>query len=446
MIATLSRKLALNITEENFKIRAEQMRTLVRAYPSMIMANVVMAPLVVWLMWGRLEHGMLLLWMVLLYGFHALEVRHWLHYPKAIHSISECRRWQRQFLLSDSLVGAVWGSAGIFMFIPGDPLYQAFLLCIMMGMAAGAVAGNLGFPLSQQTYVALVISPIMLNMLHQGTREYYLLATMVCVFLVFVMKLGRDQSQFFELSIRRGFENVELAHRLDQQRMQAEQSNELKTKFLAAVSHDLRQPLYSLNLFFDALKPHIHSDGNELQAHIMRATQVLNGMFDGLLDISKLEAGVVKAHCRDIDIQLILNALRDEFTWLANQKSLKLGVQDWTQTVYADPDLLLCILRNLLSNAIRYTVQGEVNIECRPVDAGLELAVVDSGIGIAPEHLSRIFEEYFQVSRNSPRSDKGLGLGLAIVKRLEQLLGYQMQVASSLGKGTRFCFVIPFSA
>jgi len=214
MIDTLTKKLGLNITQENFQIRAEQIRTLVKAYPSMIAANMAMAPLVVWLMWHKIEHSILLAWLALLYAFHALEIRHWLNSSKEIHNISECKRWQRQFLLSDVLVGSAWGSAGVFMFVPGEPLFQAFLLCILLGLAAGAVAGNLVFPLSQQSYVALVILPILINILQQGSREYYLLAAMIGIFLMFVMKLGRDQSKFFELSIRRGFENIELANEL----------------------------------------------------------------------------------------------------------------------------------------------------------------------------------------------------------------------------------------
>ena len=255
MIPALAEKLGLNISPENFLIRAKQMRTLVKAYPSMIAANIVMTPLVAWLMWNKIDHVVLICWVTLLYCFHILEVRHWHSYPNKIGNIKECRRWQIQFQLSDSLVGALWGSAGVFMFIPSEPIYQAFMLCIMMGMAAGAVAGNLVFPMSQQTYVALVILPITIKMLLQGTREYYLLATMVGIFLVFVMKAGRDQSEFFELSIHRGFEHTELLEKLEKQNDQMLRAGELKSKFLAAVSHDLRQPLYALNFFLMRSNP-----------------------------------------------------------------------------------------------------------------------------------------------------------------------------------------------
>lgn len=214
MLEALCKKLDLSISGENFQIRAEQIRTLVKSYPSMIMANAVMAPLVAWLMWDKVDHAALMAWVALLYAFHARETWHWMTYPKAIRSIGECKRWQRQFLLSDALTGAMWGSAGVFMFVPGDPLFQAFLLCIMMGLAAGAVAGNLVFPLSQQVYVAFVILPIMITLLLQGSSEYYLLSAMVAVFLAFLAKVGREQGRHFELSIRRGFENSQLVTQL----------------------------------------------------------------------------------------------------------------------------------------------------------------------------------------------------------------------------------------
>jgi len=190
------------------------MRILSRSYPSTIVANVIMAPLVAWLMWDKVSHGVLMSWVAILYVVHSLEIRYWLTYPKAITNIEECKCWQRQFLTSDALVGATWGSAGVFMFVPGEPVSQAFLLCILMGLAAAAVAANLVFPLSQQIYVMFVVSPIMIILLMQGHQEYYLLGAMVAVFLVFIGKVGRDQSKIFELSILRGFENANLLDEL----------------------------------------------------------------------------------------------------------------------------------------------------------------------------------------------------------------------------------------
>lgn len=447
MMTGLAKKLGMDITAENFQIRAEQMRTLLQAYPAMIAANSAMAPLVAWLMWNKIEYVWLLAWLAALYAFHALEIYRWRTYPQAIRSIEECRRWQRQFLLSDVLVGALWGSAGVFMFVPDEPLYQAILLCIMVGMSCASVAGNLVFPLSQQSYVALVTLPILFNILSEGGREYYLLAAMVGVFLLFVMKTGRDQSKFFELSIRRGFENIELAGQLEIKRAEAEQANKMKSRFLAAASHDLRQPMQALTLYVEVLKGHTaDAEGDELLGRVERSVELLGAMFDALLDVSKLDAGVVQPNIQPFALQPLLDRMYGEFNVLAQDKGLELKVAiGCGAVVESDPLLLERILRNLISNALRYTVQGEVTVTCVQLADEVRLEVRDTGIGIAPTHLPHIFEEYYQVGDRKRDRNKGLGLGLAIVKRLELLLGYQMQVKSTMGAGTSFALLIPLS-
>jgi len=214
MFDKLNRKLGLDISPENLRIRAEQMHALIAALPAMIGANLLLELLVVWLMWGKLDHRLLLLWLATLCAIHAQEITHWLRYPKEIRSIKECKRWQRQFLWSFNLVGAVWGIAGVFMFIPGEPVLQAFMLCVMIGLAAAVVASNQALLPAQQGFVVLVLLPILFTMLLQGDRDYYLLAAMVLLFLAFVAKAGRDHSRNLELSIRRAIENAELVNNL----------------------------------------------------------------------------------------------------------------------------------------------------------------------------------------------------------------------------------------
>lgn len=235
MIHALFMKSGLEITRDNFRIRAEQMRALIAGYPTNILASVALALLVVWFMWGKIAQGVLLSWLALLYAFHAFEFLHWLTYPREVADIPECKRWQKQFLLSDSLGGAIWGSAGLLLFVPGEPLYQAILLAVMMGLAAGAIASNLAFLLSQQIYVSLVTLPILFNFLNQGVREYNLLAAMVGLFLLFVMKIGRDQSKMFEQSICRGLENIELANTSQQAEASLQESERRLSEILESV-------------------------------------------------------------------------------------------------------------------------------------------------------------------------------------------------------------------
>jgi PAS domain S-box-containing protein len=214
MFDKLNKKLGLEISRENFRVRAEQLSALVAARPYMIGTTMVLEPLLVWLMWGRLDHTMLLSWLAALMIVHAMGIYDLLRLPKKLQSIEECKRWQRQLLRSFTLVGALWGSAGYFMFVPDSLVLQAFLLCILIAMASGIVASNQTFLLAQQSYVVLILLPIILSLFHQGERGYYLLATMVSLYMFFVMKAGRVQSRNLELSIRRQFENVELLESL----------------------------------------------------------------------------------------------------------------------------------------------------------------------------------------------------------------------------------------
>lgn len=210
MFDKLKRRLGLDISQDNLRIRIEQMSRLIVLLPTMLGANLALELLVVWLMWERLDHLVLLSWLSALYLIHAQEIVHLLRSPRKIFSIEECKHWQKQFLWSFSLVGGIWGSAGVFMFIPDEPVLQAFLLCVMIGIAAAVVAINLVFPLVQQIYVALVILPILTSLLLQNDTDYYLFAAMGGVFLIFMTKAGRDQSKNMELSIRHQFENIEL--------------------------------------------------------------------------------------------------------------------------------------------------------------------------------------------------------------------------------------------
>jgi PAS domain S-box-containing protein len=214
MFDKLKKRLGLDISPENLHIRAAQLNVLIAELPFLLGMNSVLEALLVWVMWERLDHTILLSWLATLYLIHAQEILHWLRSPKKLNSIAECTHWQRQFMWSFGLVGAVWGSAGFLMFITDNPVMQAILICVMVGMAAGVVASNQSFLLAQQSYVVLILLPTMFSLFLQRDRDYYLLATMLGLFLLFVAKTGRDQSRNLELSIRRQFENAELLSNL----------------------------------------------------------------------------------------------------------------------------------------------------------------------------------------------------------------------------------------
>ena len=214
MFDKLKKRLGLDITQENLRVRAEQLNALIAARPYQIGTPMMLALLLTLLMWARLDHTMLLSWLAALYLVHSLSIIDWLRSPRKIRSIEECKRWQRQLLRSFIMVGAFWGSAGFFMFVPDSLVLQVFLLCVLIGMASGIVASNQTFLLAQQSYVVLAILPLILALFLQGQLDYYLLAAMVSLYLIYVLKAGRDLSRNQELSIRRQFENIALVENL----------------------------------------------------------------------------------------------------------------------------------------------------------------------------------------------------------------------------------------
>jgi signal transduction histidine kinase len=227
------------------------------------------------------------------------------------------------------------------------------------------------------------------------------------------------------------------SHRLQEARGEAEAANVAKTKFLAAASHDLRQPMQALSMYASVLEQRLTDAGTQRVVHgIKLSVTNLEQMFDSLLDISKIESGVIKPSIVAFPLQPLIEQVVEAERPIAAHKNLELRVVPTSASVKSDPALLERMLKNLVTNAIRYTQRGKIIIGCRRQCGGwLRLDVVDSGIGIALEEQERIFDEYYQLSGNSAQ---GLGLGLPIVKSLGELLGHKVSVKSAPGRGSVF--------
>jgi two-component system, sensor histidine kinase len=217
-----------------------------------------------------------------------------------------------------------------------------------------------------------------------------------------------------------------------------------RSRFLAAASHDLRQPLQTLNLLNRAANR--QADQNAPLLGLIEQQQLaldsMSALLASVLDISKLDSGAIAPSPTACAIQDVLDRVRSDFEPQANDKGIELSIERSTEGVRTDPELLRRLLGNLVSNAIRYTHRGQVGIVC--VRRGDELAVeiCDTGIGIPQDQLERVFEEFYQVDNGTHRPE-GLGLGLSIVQRLQQLLGCGVHVESVVGKGTTFRVTIP---
>jgi signal transduction histidine kinase/ActR/RegA family two-component response regulator len=245
-----------------------------------------------------------------------------------------------------------------------------------------------------------------------------------------------------ELEARVKAASAELVRRLEQvqaAREQAEQASVAKSRFFAAASHDLRQPLHSLGLFAAALEGHVFSrDARDIVARIGDSIGALEALFNELLDLSKLDAGAVTVRPRNFALQDLFDRLSLEFHGEAVARHLRMRFVPTALAVRTDPVLLERVLTNLVSNALRYTREGGVVVGARRRGLEVWLEVVDTGVGIPPDKQEQVFDEFYQIGNPGRDRRRGLGLGLAIVRRLVTLMGLRLALHSVPGKGTRF--------
>ena len=226
----------------------------------------------------------------------------------------------------------------------------------------------------------------------------------------------------------------------------AEQANRAKSVFLAAASHDLRQPLFAISVLAETLLMHkLPEEPLGIVTQQLRAIDVLRSFFDNLLDLSRFEAGGIQPVCRPVRLLEVMQALDVEFSAMCRAKGLAWTMSGLPVSVVTDPDLLLRMLGNLLANAVRYTAAGHVALSAHATSDHVTIEVADSGPGIDPVNHRKIFEEFTQLENPHRDRDKGIGLGLSIVRRIDELLQTRLTMQSAIGKGTRFCMSLPIA-
>ncbi len=238
-------------------------------------------------------------------------------------------------------------------------------------------------------------------------------------------------------------ERRHVSDELEAARRQAELATMAKSRFLASASHDLRQPLQTLALLQGLLAKSVEGErAQKLVGRIDETLSAITGMLNTLLDINQIETGIVHAESVGFPVNNLLGQLKDEFAYHAQAKGLALRVVPCSLSVQSDPRLLEQMVRNLLSNALKYTARGKVLLGCRRHQGMLSIEVWDTGIGIREEELHAIFEEYYQLDNPARERSRGVGLGLSIVERLGRLLGHRIHARSRPGKGSVFAIEV----
>ncbi|WP_231758272.1 ATP-binding protein [Microbulbifer elongatus] len=329
---------------------------------------------------------------------------------------------------------------GLILFSHPVPIaYQVIVQMILVGFCVGALSSGYAYMPSVLAYVAPISATIFMFSLLSDHPAYKIMAVAYPLYALVITKLCYSTSNEFK-------NNLKLQHELNERRIEAEKANSSKSQFLAATSHDLRQPLHAISLFCGALKNMpLPSQAEPAVENISKSIEPLSGLFSGLLDISKLDADIVSVEKEDVELGAALEPLRNEFSALASEKSIDFAWHIEENIVSVDIEILRRIVRNLLSNAFKYTNAGRIELIGQAQSGSISLAVKDTGIGVAKADQEIIFEEYVQLNNPERDRSRGLGLGLAIVSRLCRLMKYKLHVDSTPGKGSSFYFSIPIS-
>ncbi|MBC7974565.1 MAG: hybrid sensor histidine kinase/response regulator [Myxococcales bacterium] len=350
--------------------------------------------------------------------------------------------------------GALWGAAAWLFFPYGSGLHQLALVLVTYTFCVACVP-----ILAPQfrlflVFVLLVFVPAIVRVALLGSSLSWELASVMTVAMGMTILLGRTYRDSFDKVTALKLRTEALAVQLgaekavaDAARHEAEVANRAKTQFFTAASHDLRQPLHAMGLFAEALRARTHEpEVAQLVNSINESVDALEGLFSELLDITRIDSGGVDVHPDNFELAEIFRKIRLHFEPAAFEKGLSLRIRGGRHVAFADPLLVERIVRNLVSNAIRYTSDGSVLVSCRSRDGRLLVQVWDTGPGIGEEDRVRVFEEFYQV-QGAPAvavaQKKGLGLGLAIVKRLGALMGAPVSLSSVTGRGTVFTLELP---
>ncbi|VAW52329.1 hypothetical protein MNBD_GAMMA06-1272 [hydrothermal vent metagenome] len=426
------------------RIEAEQIRHIYSQTPIFVPMVIPGALLSILLLWSATTPFIAISWCAWIWMIYAglwFLSRRW---KKANVDDKSMRAWALPYIIMGWLATASWGLIGVLFFHADSFVYQSLLIIILVIGSAAITATSTAY--SPTFYsVVLMVLPLMIRLLIENTFIYQLLAVGLFMFLIMLIFLHRNSHAFYASSLKQRFMNEELAEQLALQKDIAEQANISKSKFLAAASHDLRQPLYALRLFLDELRQTENEEKSRdlLMDHMDESINGMNDLFNGVLDVSRFEAGVVNTNLKHFCVDELFDSLREEYTIRAHAKGLRFRCLPCSATVISDPILLRRIVRNLLENAIRYTHAGGIVLGCRRKSGFICLQVCDTGIGIADENLQYIFDEFQQLDNPEGDSAKGIGLGLSVVKQLASVLNHELMVDSIPEKGAVFSLMIP---
>jgi signal transduction histidine kinase/CheY-like chemotaxis protein len=393
--------------------------------------------------WTPFSHG-LWIWALLVHGTQALHgTLLWSFKRSGRAALTQPVRWL-QLYLSVVLLSAVgWGLAPIFLINDLRWLPTMPLVLLLLALAAAGAHQLAAHRWAIYLWLVPLLAPLAVFMLVMGTPTTLTIAPLVAAFFLACVYLASARHRLLMKELQTKLDNDALVRALRQQVVLVERANREKSRFLASASHDLRQPMHALGLFTATLEKRLAGTALQpLVKNMIRSIDALEQSFTSMLDISKLDAGVIEPNLQPFPIRDLFRVLHMHCAGQAEELGLGLRFKAGGKIVMSDPHLLERVLSNLIHNAIRYTAEGGIVVVARTRADAVSIEVWDTGIGIPPEELPKVFDEFYQVDNPGRDRSRGLGMGLAIVKRLVLLMGHQLEVSSKPGHGTVFRILI----
>ncbi len=436
------------------RVRGQQIDTLYTHWPRTTTSMLLGAGILIAVMWKTAPVVLFAAWVAAIIANQAWRYELARRYRRAAPTGAGQRRWGYASALGSGLAGALWGAAATVLFVPGDIGHQALLIVCLFGVILGGINLTAVYKPTFYAFALPALVPLIVRVALVGDQVHEFIAAVMVVVLAFILRFGHSLNKLMADSLSIRYENDELIRALQRQtvaadtaRAVAEAANRGKTQFLAAASHDLRQPLHAMGLFAAALSARVREpELREIVASMNTSVEALERLFSALMDISKLDAGAVAPERATVPLAPLFARLERQFAPLATARRLRFHVVPTRAWVDSDPVLLERILANLIGNAIHCTERGGVVVGARRRAGHFRIDVVDSGIGIAATHHARIFEEFYRADACRTDGHRGMGLGLAIVRRLAHLLEHPLTLASAPGRGARFSVAVPRAA
>ncbi len=390
-------------------------------------------------LWPFVEPVPLLLWGLMtltLSQARILALHHWLKN----HSIDQMpERFLKLASYSMVFPGIAWMSL-VFLYIPAnDP--NVFL--IVLFLVAGMVSNSLpALSSSVSAYISFISPPAIALVSMSLMNDNWKLAIILVLSVGGLIAMARKNNSFINKAITLDLENCSLLTDMTAAKKKVELANESKTRFLAGISHDLRQPLQALTIYLDLLIPfQRQSKPKYLIDQANRAQNELTDAFNTLLELGRFETANIEVNRQVVDLQQLCKELAQSYRIIVEQKALKFHLELVPAICDTDRFLVSRILNNLISNAIKFTEKGEISLITQIIDGRLLVKVQDTGPGIAPGDQQAIFQEYYQVNPNQRRS--GVGLGLNLSQSLCRAMDIKLNLDSTLGKGSQLFFSLP---